>query len=71
MGKKRKGRQFFGVQMPGGAGAPNFGPPEEGVKRISEVEAHVQTMENSLGLRHPRVSLKSRIAFQQSGLKFH
>lgn len=42
--------------MPGTAGVPDFGPPEEGVKRIPEVEAHVQAMETSLGVRHPRVS---------------
>ncbi len=34
-----------------------FGKPEDGAKRVEEVEAAVKLMEQEMGARHPKVPL--------------
>ena len=37
-----------------------FGKPEDGAKRVEEVEAAVKLMEQEMGARHPKVALFMR-----------
>jgi len=43
------------LQMPPSGSLEKFGKPEDGAKRVPEVESAVKDMERELGERHPKV----------------